>query len=233
MFEVNADLIASARAVLKDRSNLYWLIGGAASGKSALCSAIAERTGITIYGMDERIYGSYGPRYTAERHPANTEWRAAENPLAWSLNLTAEAFDAFNRAATAEYLDLLAADLAATLPDQPILIDGGITHPSVIAQVLPARQILCVCTNDAERVQVWEHAPERAEMRRWIAALAEPGHMWRRFLDCDTAITTTIRNESLAAQIPLLFRRTYDPIDCLVDQILGYFKIPSGSLSAA
>ncbi len=116
--------------------------------------------------MDEHIYGTYFPRYTPQRHPANTTWLSAENPLAWALELPQDAYNTFNRATTAEYLDLLAEDLAAWPPAQAVLIDGGITHPSIVAQVLAPRQMVCLTTADAERVRLWETDEARAEMRR-------------------------------------------------------------------
>lgn len=129
MYATNEELIASARAVLWSRRNLRWLIGGSGSGKTTLSRTVAARTGIPVYDMDEAFFGRF--RFDPARHPATTAWFAAENPLDWMLSLSWEAFDALYRASNAEMLDLLAADLAGQ-PDEPLLIDGGVTHPSVL-----------------------------------------------------------------------------------------------------
>lgn len=219
MFEINPDCITDARAALAGRRNLFWIIGGAGSGKSTICRAIAASSGLAVYDMDEHIYGSYGPRYTPERHPANTAWLTAESPLAWALSLSDAAFDAFGRATTAEYLDLLAEDLSAWPPEQPLLIDGGITHPSIVSQVLPPLQLVCLATSDEARVQLWETAEERAMMREWIRALPDPEAMWRRFLAHDAAIAATLERESRACGIAVLARSPHDSVADLARRV--------------
>jgi hypothetical protein len=199
---------------------VFWVIGGAAAGKSTICRAIVERTSFQVYDMDAHIYDSYGPRYTPERHPANTRWLAAENPLAWMLGLDPAALDAFGRATTAEYLDLLAADLRDWPPEQPLLIDGGITHPALIAQALDARQIVCLTTSDEERVGAWETAEERAMMRGWVRALPEPERMWRRFLAQDAQIAATLERESQEAHIPVMVRQPSTSVRDLAEQVM-------------
>jgi len=117
------------------------------------------------------------------------------NPLAWMLSLPWAAFDALYRANNAEMLDLLADDLAGR-PDAPLLIDGGITHPSVLTQVIPAGRIVCLETDDARRRHEWATAPGRAGMKAEILALPDGEAMWRRFLDYDRRMTETIGRES-------------------------------------
>jgi hypothetical protein len=216
------ELLRSARNVFARLPHSFWLIGPAAAGKSTLCRAIAARTGLSIYDLDAHIYGSYSARYSPARHPANTQWLAAANPLAWMLNLTPEAFAAFGRATTAEYLDLVAADLSAWPTDQPIMLDGGITHPAVLVQALPPQQIVCVTTADDLRVAIWETAEERAALRGWVRALPEPERMWQRFLMHDAALATTLVQESYAAGIPVLMRHPHDAVDDLAQQVLGH-----------
>lgn len=225
MFQVNPDRITSARTVLAGRRRIIWIIGGAAAGKSTISRAIAAGSGLAVYDMDERIYGSYGARYTAERHPANTVWLAAESPLAWALSLSDAAFDAFGRATTAEYLDLLAEDLGTWPLEQPLLIDGGITHPSIVAQVLPPQQLVCLTTSDEERVRCWETAEERAMMREWIGALPDPAAMWRRFLAHDAAIAITLERESRACGIPVLVRGQHDTVADLAHRVAAQLGV--------
>ncbi|NTW01046.1 MAG: hypothetical protein HGA19_06990 [Oscillochloris sp.] len=223
MFDVNSDLISSARKMLIERRNIYWIIGSSASGKSTICRSIADHSGIATYDMDAHIYGSYFPRYTTQRHPAVSAWLRAENPLAWMLKLAPDDFDAFNRATTAEYLDLLAEDLDVWPADQPILVDGGITHPSIIIQAVTAQQLICLSVSEEERVRVWETAESRAVMRNWISELPEPEEMWRRFLAHDTAIAVTLERESRTHRIPILFRHSLDTVDGLMQRVLDQF----------
>lgn len=227
MFLVNPDLIDRARPVFAGRSNIYWILGGAAAGKSTICRAIADRSAIAVYDMDEHIYGTYFARYTAERHPANTAWLSAENPLVWALSLRHDEFDAFNRAATAEYLDLLAEDLAAGPPEQAVLIDGGITHPSIAAQVLAPQRMVCLAATDEERVRQWETAEAREEMRGWIRELPEPEEMWRRFLAHDAAIASTLERESSAHHIPVVRRGPYDSVADTARQVTSLLRLPA------
>jgi hypothetical protein len=192
MFTTNESLIEQAALVLAKRENLRWIIGGACSGKSTVCRAISERTGLPVDDMDEAVFGRW--RFDPDRHPATTAWFTAENPLGWMLSLPWPEFDALYRAANAEYLDLLANELDGQ-PDKPLLIDGGITHPAVLVRAVPAERILCVETSDDRRQREWETAPERDEMRQWIAALPDGAAMWRRFLEYDRLMTATIGRE--------------------------------------
>lgn len=88
MFTLNQSLLDKAHAILWERSDLFWIIGGACSGKSTITQALAEQTGASVYDMDASIYGAFMSRYDAQRHPAATTWFSAPNPLAWALSLT-------------------------------------------------------------------------------------------------------------------------------------------------
>lgn len=225
MFHLNQALIDQARPVFERHRNIFWVLGGAAAGKSTVCRAIAARGAAALCDMDERIYGTFIPRYDAQRHPANTAWLSAENPLAWALALPPDEFGAFNRATTAEYLDLLAAELAGQPPEQAVLIDGGVTHPSVVAQVLPPRQMVCLAIADEERVRLWETSEARAEMRGWIRALPQPEQMWRRFLAHDAAISAIMEQESREHQIAVIVRRLHDSVDALAGRVAAHLGL--------
>lgn len=192
MFSLDPALIAKARTVLAERNRLIWLIGGACSGKSTLSRALSARMGTPVYDMDEAVFGRY--RFDPLRHPATTAWFTAGNPLGWMLSLPWATFDALYRAANAEMLDLLADDLAGQ-PDAPLLVDGGITHPSVLAQVIPAARIVCLEAPDGFAAREWETAANRAPMKAEILALPDGEAMWRRFLDYDRRMTETIGRE--------------------------------------
>ena len=191
-FPVNSDLLAHARDVLSGREKLFWIVGGAGSGKTTICSLLSEQYALPVYDMDVHIYGSYHTRFTPERHPVNSAWSTSENGLAWLLGMSWDEFNSFNQAALPEYLDLLAWDLTDSSPESPLLIDGGISNPALIAQVIPTRQI--VCLSAPLDVNVWESA-DRRSMKDAIYQLPNPEEAWLKFLDFDKQITRTIERE--------------------------------------
>jgi hypothetical protein len=224
LFVTNDELIEHARAVLWPRRNLLWLIGGSGSGKTTLSRALAAQTGITVYDVDEAFFGGY--TVDPHRHPATTAWFTAANPLGWMLAQPWPEFDALYRAVNAETLDLLASDLCYR-PDEPLVVDGGITHPSLLAQVIPAGRILCLERAEAERAREWETAPQRAAMKAEVLALPDGAAMWRRFLEYDRRMTETINRESQEQGIRVLAWDETAGVDQLVKRIAGLFTFPA------
>ncbi len=225
MFPINQELITRARSILHERKNIYWIIGGACSGKSTVCRAIAEQRDIAIYDMDAHIFGSYMALYCEARHPANKAWFSADNPLAWALSLAEEDFDALNRAANAEYLDLMADEFAQTNGLSPLLVDGGFTHPSIMAQVVSPANIFCLETTEADRVQTWETDEARAEMKEWICALPDPEKMWQKFLALDKMIAQTIATECRENNIRTFLRGEHTSVDELARTAAAHFGV--------
>lgn len=223
MFVTDEALIRKAAHALADRTKLRWIIGGACSGKSTICRAVSERTGIPVYDMDEAVFGRW--RFDLDRHPATTAWFMAENPLGWMLSLPWPEFDALYRAANAEYLDLLAEELDDQ-PDEPLLIDGGITHPSVLVQAVPPERVVCLATADEIRVGEWTTAENRAEMRQWIAALPDSAAMWWRFLDYDRRMAATIVRESRDGLIQIFDWDETIEANALADKVLNHWSLP-------
>lgn len=195
-----------ATAVLDKFNQIYWVLGGAASGKSTVCRAIAEQTNVLVYDMDAHIYGSYMGRYDEKRHPASLAWFTAVNPLAFILSLSPTEFDNLNRAANVEYLDLFAEDMQHNQPQAPLLVDGGLTHPSVLAQVLPVERIICLAVDTAVSHDAWNQDPERADMKQSVLKLPDGAAAWSQFLAFDQQINETMLRESEAAGINILWR---------------------------
>lgn len=221
-YTTNADLLARARAALSGRDDLYWVVGGSGAGKTTVCRALSTRYAIPLYDMDAQIYGAYHQRFTPERHPVNHAWSSAPDGLAWLLDMSWEEFDAFNRAALAEYLDLLAEDLAAT--DAGVLIDGGISTPGLLAQVISPHQIVCLAAPDRSSAEVWSESGERAAMNEAIVQLARPQEAWRTFVQFDERITQTILSECQENAIAVCSRSPGETADGLAEraaEVLG------------
>ncbi len=205
-FPIQHDLLAQAGAALPRRAGLYWIVGGASSGKTTVCRVLSARLGVPVYDMDAHIYGSYHGRFTPERHPANWAWSTAPDGLAWLLGMTWEEFDAFNRAALPEYLDLLAEDLAAAPPGDRVLIDGGISNPGMIAQAGTACRMACLAAPEGSSARAWEEDDARQGMKQAVEQLPDAQEAWRRFLEFDAGITRTLLQECRENGIPVIER---------------------------
>jgi hypothetical protein len=204
---------------------LYWVLGAAGAGKSTVCQALSQRFGVAVLDMDAAMFDTFAPRYTAERHPANHTWFSPDRGLGWILSLTWDEYAAFTRAADAEYLDLLAADAeAGALPASPLVVDGGLSHPALLAQVLPAEQIVTLAVPPALSVAVWNDA-NRQDMRMAIEALPNGQAMWAKFLDINARLAEAIVAESQASGIRLLARGGAARPEDLAEQVAGWFQL--------
>ena len=154
-------LLQQARIAFRNHDQIYWIVGGAGSGKTTICQNLSAKFDIPIYDMDAHIYGVYHGRFTQERHPINKMWATAPNGLAWLLNKSWDEFDNFNRAALPEYLDLLVEDLDKMELDAGLLIDGGICNPAVLAQVMPISQIICLARPEHTSAEIWNENDAR------------------------------------------------------------------------
>lgn len=205
-FTLNEDLLASARRTLGARRRLYWVVGGAATGKSTVCQAIAQTRGIAIYDMDERLYGDYPQRCSRERHPVLSEWFGAPDSFAWLLGLSEPDFAAFNQASTAEILDVLAAELANRGEHDALLVDGGITNPALAARVIPPAQMACLATSPGMSARVWEEDASRQWVREMVGQFPDGKAAWQRFLRFDRLISETIVDECRRSHIRIFPR---------------------------
>jgi len=218
-FTINNDLLTQSRASLFTRERLYWVVGGAGSGKTTICRALSARFNIPVYDMDAHVYGAYHGRFTPERHPVNQAWSTAKDGLVWLLDMSWDEFDSFNRAALPEYLDLLAQDLDADKPNASVLIDGGICNPALVAQVIPTRQMVCLTVPDRPSAKIWQETAERSSMKETISQLTEPEEAWRRFLEFDERITNTILKECEENGISVCSRGETESVDRFAERV--------------
>ncbi len=205
MVEVNPILVAEIRERL-NQYDLRWLLGAAGAGKSTVAGILAGRYGVQLIDLDAHIYGRWHSRFTVERHPANHEWVSAPNSLEWLLGMGWSGYDRFQRAALFEYLDLLAQDLEGK-PLGRVLLDGGLYHPALLAEVLPADRIGCSARPQRSAREVWESSEERRAMRDHMSTLSAPDAAWVRFLELDEHIALTVAEEAATAGVTLIARR--------------------------
>lgn len=224
-FTSNTDLLQQAKEKLAYHKTLYWIVGGAGSGKTTICQALAAQYGLPVYDMDAHVYGEYHGRFSPTRHPVNTAWATARNGLGWLLDMTWAEFNNFNQAAFPEYADLLAQDLADSNPGQIVVIDGGISTPALAAQLIPAKQILCLANPSQTSTEIWEGSEERLAFKAFTNQLPNPEAAWQKFLDFDAKITQTILQECQTLDIPTIIRKPADPTADIVEQTAALLKI--------
>ena len=232
-FYTNHDLLTKAHNVLVGQKGLYWIVGGACSGKSTVSQALSVAYGVPIYDMDAHIFDDFPQRCTGTRHPALKSWFTAPDPFAWMLGLAEDEFADFNRASNAEYLDLIADDLQERGQNETLLIDGGFTHPALLAQVVDVRQIVCLATTEAASVRAWEESTDRQFMKEMVLRLPDPQESWRKFLRFDRLITRTILKECRDSGILTIKRDEFASADALAAQIANWFGIREASRSRA
>jgi len=225
-FSIDYSLLTQAREKLAEHKKIYWLLGGSGSGKSTISQALSAEYDIPIYDMDAHIYGTYHERFTDEKHPVNKAWANAENGMAWLLDMLWDAFNNFHQAALPEYLGLFMEDLEAINPNDSLLIDGGVWHPHLVAQVISPARIVCLVNEQSSR-EVWEQNPERYAMREMFDYFPEPDTSWQKFLEFDEKIIKTIIQEAQENNIPLYARGRLESVELStlhVAQLLGLVK---------
>ncbi|OGO30213.1 MAG: hypothetical protein A2Z16_02990 [Chloroflexi bacterium RBG_16_54_18] len=173
-FAVNMGLLDQVGDRLRALGDVYWIVGGAGSGKTTVCRLLSDLRDLPVYDMDARIYGSYHSRFNPQRHPVNWAWSQSPDALAWLLDMSWDEFNHFNQAASPEYLDLLAEDLAALQPHDCVLVDGGISNPGLLSRVIPTQHIVCLAVDGSESAQVWEREADRQAMKEAVFRLPHP-----------------------------------------------------------
>ncbi len=154
--------------------------------------------------MDARIFGEYVGKYDETRHPASCAWLKRPDGLQWVLSLSWDEFNRLNEAAGAEILDLFSHELLASTEAHPLVVDGGLWHPRLLAQVLPAANVLCIQRDEAARAGTWERDENKLQMKSMILALPDGQRLWRTFLHFDAMIAKTLEDQCRAAGIRLV-----------------------------
>jgi hypothetical protein len=227
LFTINNDTLVQSRIALSKWNKLYWIVGGAGSGKTTICQALSAQFDIPVYDMDAHIYGIYQDRFTQELHPVNRKWSMAQNGLAWLLDMSWAEFDSFNQAALPEYLNLLTEDITATEPNASILIDGGICNPALIARVISPRQIVCLARPERSSAEIWQETDERNSMKKMIYVLPKPEEAWRKFLEFDRLITHTIQKECTENYISVCTRNEAESVSEFAEKVASVLGIRS------
>jgi hypothetical protein len=204
---------------------MYWILGGAGSGKTTISRSLSAKFGIPVYDMDEHIYGTYHGRFTQEQHPINTAWAQSQNGLAWLLDMTWDEYNHFNQAAVPEYLNLLCEDIAPTPPDTRLVVDGGVCNPTTLAQAFPVNQIVCLAAPGKTSAEIWSETPERESMKEFVDQLPNPKEAWRKFLEFDEKITRTMLTECRASNIMVLSRNAGETVDQLTERVANALGI--------
>jgi hypothetical protein len=224
-FDINYDLLEQSRITLLKRENLYWIIGGAGSGKTVISRSLSERYNIPVYDMDACVYGTYHSRFTQEHHPVNSAWASSQNGLAWLLDMTWDEFNNFNRAALVEYLNLMSEDICMSYPNARLIIDGGVCNPSILTQVLSPHQIICLAMPEQSSTDIWEGIDERKSMKESVCQLPNPKEAWKKFLEFDGKITSTILKECRESDINILSRDTNESVGELTSRAADAWHI--------
>lgn len=223
MFASNQTQLNNAVSRIAKNQNIFCLLGGSCSGKSSAAKILAQITPCGAYDMDAAIFGNYLGKYDAKRHPANRAWLFADNPLNWSLSLSWEEFDNLNKAANAEYLDLLAQDI--TVRKSLLIIDGGFSYPAMLVKAIPTQRLICLKMDETERAQIWETAESKKAMKEMIFKLPEPQRKWDTFLLFDKLLTETIYKECEESGIKFCERLPTDTAQSTAEKIAAHFGL--------
>lgn len=169
-FPVNKGLLTTAVERLAGKKHIYWLLGASCTGKTAACKCLASR-GIAICDMDSRIFGDYVEKYSETGHPASCAWLKRTDAMQWALSLSWEEFYRLNEATNVEILDLFAEEVQASEETRPLVVDGGLSHPCLLAQVLPLANVLCLQRNEEARSATWESDENKLQMKNMVLSL--------------------------------------------------------------
>jgi hypothetical protein len=219
MSPVDESLAEAARAALRERTGLRFVVGAAGTGKTTVCATIGERHRIDVLDMDARIYGAWHGRFDPVRHPASHAWSAAVDPLAWQLALEPGAYLAFQEASTAEALDLLGDEIRGTDPARPQLVDGGFGSVAVLARVVPPDRIVCLTLPPEDQARVWTATEDRRAFLATVAGVTAVADPVGRFLALDEHLAGAMARDSEACGVVVLGRSSAGGIADLAERV--------------
>lgn len=228
MLAMDEALLADVRARLADHPGLRFVLGGAGTGKSTVCAAIADRNPVRLIEVDARLYGSWHGVFDARRHPACHAWSSAADPLAWLVALDPDAFLAWHAASTVEALDLLAVELGAVESDgrdAAILVDGGFGSSAVLARAIPPRHIAVLSLAPAPGGDVWTSSPDRRAFLDVVAGVRGIADPVARFLALDRALSDRIVADAASAGMRIFQRLADTSVAALADAVAAHLGI--------
>jgi hypothetical protein len=218
-FPLDEVLLTAVATRLRSHPSLRFVMGGAGTGKSSVCRQLHASVDVPVIDMDARMYGIWGDRWDRVRHPANSAWMGAADPLDWQLALAPEAFLQFHAAATAEALDLLADEfgqigqVGETDDDAPVLVDGGFGSIAVVARAVPPASIVCLDLPPGGSEAVWTSDPGRLGFLEAVAAATAVQDPVARFLACDAALSERMVADAAAAGVVVIARSPETPLE--------------------
>jgi len=205
--------------------NVFWILGGACTGKSTLATALREYLGLHLIDMDERIYGTWVPLYSAESYPENHHWIHQVNPLEWALGLSDDAYSEHCKKVSGEYFQLLEIELGCRDNQEATIIDGGFNSLVPWIQEIQPGNVICLDIERELAITEWNSHPNRAGFKREIIALSEGEEKWKRFLELDALISSQLVQQANALEIPVISARRADNLGTLVEQLVERWRL--------
>jgi len=200
-FSPNHGLLQAVVNRLAGERRIFWLLGASCTGKTTISKCLAASNNMALCDMDARIFGDYVGKYTETAHPASCAWLKRADALQWALSLSWDEFNHLNEATNVEILDLFSQEVQASAETRPIVVDGGLSHPYLLAQVLPVDNLLCIQRDEAARAATWECDENKLQMRDMVLALPDGRNLWDSFRHFDRMIARTMEDQCRQAGI--------------------------------
>jgi hypothetical protein len=223
-FPVNRALLKTVAERLAGKRPIYWILGASCTGKTVVCQELQSKN-IAVCDMDARIFGDYVAKYSETRHPASCAWLKREDALPWALSLAWEEFNRLNEATNVEILDLFSKELFSSPETQPLVVDGGLSHPYLLGEILPVENIICLLREESHRAGTWDTDENKVKMKEMILSLPEGHKHWEQFRYFDRMIAATMENQCRQAKISLLRTREGQPLSEITSEIIENWKI--------
>lgn len=176
--------------------------------------------------MDARLYGSWGDRWSAVRHPAAMAWLTSGDALAFQMAMLPDTFLAFQATLAVEALDLLADEIEAE-PDEWILVDGGFGSVGALAEAVPPAWIACLAQDGLAPAEVWRAQPDRKAFLDMVASIAAVEEPAVRFLALDAAMNARMRAEANALGVAVVARDASESIATTAGRVIAVLGLDS------